>query len=138
MADRIGTAGEFIHCYDKKDWAGLKGHLTSDTVYDERATERRLEGQGAVLEAFQGWGKAFPDSFGKITNAFATGEEVLLEIEWQGTHTGPLPMPTGVIAASNKKVMIPAAMVFTFSGDKVKSARHYFNLLTLLRQIGAA
>jgi steroid delta-isomerase-like uncharacterized protein len=139
MADNIlGTAGDFILAYDKKDWELLTGYLTKDVVYDEQSTERRLEGQGAVLEAMQTWGKAFPDSCGKITNAFASGNEVALEIMWLGTHTAPLPMPTGSIAASNKKVEIPAAMVFTFTDGKIKSVRHYFNLTTLLRQIGAA
>ena len=31
----------------------------------------------------------------------------------------------------------PAAIFFTFEGNKIKESRHYFDSLTLLKQIGA-
>jgi hypothetical protein len=31
----------------------------------------------------------------------------------------------------------PAALFLTFEGDKIKESRHYFDSMTLLKQIGA-
>ena len=31
-----------------------------------------------------------PDVKGTVTNAFASGKKVTLEVTWEGTHTGPL------------------------------------------------
>ena len=138
MVDLIGAAGNFVLAYDKKDWNALKTLLHSEITYSEHATERNLEGPDAVVELCQVWGNAFPDSIGKIGRALGSGDHVTLELSWQGTHTGALPTPSGPIAPTGKKVHLPAAMVLTFEGERIRSVRHYFNLLTLLRQIGAA
>ena len=56
---------------------------------------------------------------------------------WKGTHTGPLATPQGTLPASGKRQKTPAAFFFTFEGDKIKESRHYFDSMTLLKQIGA-
>ncbi|WP_426533798.1 ester cyclase [Bradyrhizobium sp. McL0615] len=61
----------------------------------------------------------------------------VLELLWKGVHTGPLQTPTGTIPASNKPIEMPACQVVRVEGDKVKSASHYFDMLTMLTQIGA-
>jgi ketosteroid isomerase-like protein len=43
----------------------------------------------------------------------------------------------GTIPASGKRQETPAAFFFTFAGAKIKESRHYFDSLTLLKQIGA-
>ena len=45
--------------------------------------------------------------------------------------------PEGTIPASGKRQETPAACFFTFEGDKIKESRHYFDSMTLLKQIGA-
>lgn len=78
-----------------------------------------------------------PDVKGTVTNAFASGNTVVLEINWQGTHTGPLEMPSGTIPASGKRQSTPSAWIFQFEGDRIKESRSYFDMVTLLQQIGA-
>ena len=39
--------------------------------------------------------------------------------------------------ASGKRQVTQAAWVFDFEGDKIKESRHYFDMVTLLVQIGA-
>jgi hypothetical protein len=60
-----------------------------------------------------------------------------LEIVWKSVHTGPLQTPTGAIPASNKPIEVPACQVVRVKGDKIQSSAHYFDLLTLMKQIGA-
>ena len=74
-----------------------------------------------------------------VTGAVAGGDTVALEVTWNGTHTGPLTTAEGTIPASGKRQETPAAFVFVFVfvGDKIKASRHYFDSLTLLKQIGA-
>jgi ketosteroid isomerase-like protein len=55
----------------------------------------------------------------------------------KGRSHGPLQTPTGTIPASNKPVEIPACQVVQVEGGKIKSGSHYFDLLTMLTQIGA-
>jgi steroid delta-isomerase-like uncharacterized protein len=111
--------------------------LAADAVYDEKGTHRRIQGAGEIIEAWQGWAKAFPDSKATIVREFASGDTAVLELVWKGVHTGPLETPTGTIPASNKPVEIPACQVVQVEGGKIKSGSHYFDLLTMLTQIGA-
>jgi limonene-1,2-epoxide hydrolase len=38
---------------------------------------------------------------------------------------------------SNKRIEVPACQVFKVEGGKIKSFTHYFDMVTLLTQIGA-
>jgi steroid delta-isomerase-like uncharacterized protein len=92
---------------------------------------------GKIVELFKGWKTAFPDAAGKVTSAVGSDNMAALEVTWTGTHTGPLETADGTIAASGKRQETPAAIVFTFEGGKIKEDRQYFDLMTLLKQIGA-
>ena len=100
-------------------------------------TARTSNGPEEIVELFKGWKQAFPDAVGTVTSAIASGDTAALEVTWNGTHTGPLATADGTIAASSKHQETPAAFFFTFAGDKVKESRHYFDSLTLLKQIGS-
>ena len=56
---------------------------------------------------------------------------------WKGTQTGPLGGPQGAIPPSGKQQVTPAALFFTFQGNKIKESHQYFDSMTLLQQIGA-
>lgn len=137
MANVIEIAKAAVTAYNDKDWNKTRDMLAADAVYDEKATNRRLQGAGQIIEAFQGWANAFPDSKATFIREFASGDTAVLEIVWKGVHTGPLQTPTGAIPASNKPIEVPACEVVRVEGGKIKSASHYFDMLTLLTQIGA-
>jgi steroid delta-isomerase-like uncharacterized protein len=130
----IAKAG--IVAYNEKDWSKVKEILTSDASYDEKGTHRRIEGSANIIEAWQGWAKAFPDSKAAFVREFASGDTAILEVVWKGIHSGPLQMPNGEIPASHKTLDMPACHINKVEGDKIKSISHYFDMLTMLTQIG--
>ena len=73
---------------------------------------------------------------GTLIREFASNDTAILELVWKGVHTGPLQTPTGAIPASNKPIEVPACEVFRVEGGKVRGTTHYFDMLTLLNQIG--
>ena len=137
MADLTSIAREAVDAFNASDWERSKAILTPDYVYTELGTQRRLQGPEAVIEAMKGWKAAMSDAAGTVTKASASGDTVTLEITWEATHDGPLEGPMGTIPASGKRQVTPAAWVFDFEGDKIKESRHYFDMVTLLVQIGA-
>ena len=62
----IEVARETIDCFNAGDWERLRALHTPDCVEEELATERRLEGFDAMLEAARGWKRAFPDGRGTV------------------------------------------------------------------------
>ena len=137
MADKIQLAKQNVEAFGEGDWASFKAPLSADSVYEELATQRRVQGPDAIVELSKGWREAFPDAKGTITKAVESGDTVVLEIIWEGTHTGELKSAMGPIPATYKKVKIPAVEVVTFKTDKIAETKHYFDLMTLLGQIGA-
>ncbi len=137
MADLASIAREAVEAFNASDWERSKAILTPDYVYNELGTQRRLEGRDAVIASMQGWKEAMPDVAGTITNALVSGNTVTLQVTWEATHTGPLTGPMGTIPASGKRQVTPAAWILTFEGEKIRESHHYFDMVTLLTQIGA-
>jgi steroid delta-isomerase-like uncharacterized protein len=136
--DKVQLAKEGIEAFNNGDWERFAAPLSSDAVYEELATQRKVRGPDQIVEASKGWKEAFPDAKGTITKVTEGADTVVLEITWQGTHKGDLISPMGAIPASQKRVTIPAVQVVRFKGDKVAETRHFFDLMTLLAQVGAA
>jgi steroid delta-isomerase-like uncharacterized protein len=135
--DLTQAAAAFIDAFNRADWEAFRGFTAPDTVYTETGTGRRVEGADAYVELCQGWKAAFPDVAGTIRTAIASGDVVAQEIVWEGTHTGPLQTPDGVIEATGNRISIQASNWIRFAGDRAQETHHYLDVLALLQQIGA-
>src|SRR5712692_127201 len=133
--ENIKTAREGVEAFSAKDWNRYRAVLAPDSVYDEKGTQRRVQGADQIIEGSQGWVQAFPDAKGTVGTAIASGDTVVLEITWEGTQTGPLPGPSGTIPPSGKRTAVPAVQVLRLEGGKIKETRHYFDMMTLLQQL---
>ncbi len=134
--DLIQAARGVVEAFNASDWEGCKAAMTSDCVYDEVATSRRLQGVGDIITCWQEWKEAMPDVKGTVTNACASGNTVVLEVTWKGTHTGPLKSPSGEIPASGKQQTTRASWILNFDGGKITASRHYFDMLSFMQQLG--
>jgi steroid delta-isomerase-like uncharacterized protein len=137
MSSVFETAKSVTIAYNEKNWDAVKSMFAENGIYDEKATSRRVQGVGKILEVWQGWAKAIPDSKATFVGEYASGDTAIIEVVWKGTHTGPLQTATGTIPPSNKRMELPACQIIKIEGGKVKSFTHYFDMATLLRQIGA-
>ena len=125
-----------VEAYNDKNWQRLRSVVTPDFVYEEVATQRRLEGIDAVIACWQSWAKAFPDSRAVVDEAFVSERAVVLELTWCGTHTGLLDLPGGPVAPTNRPIRLQGCQVLALRNGKAQSIRHYFDIATLLQQLG--
>jgi steroid delta-isomerase-like uncharacterized protein len=133
----IKVAREQVVAFNQGDWERMQAGFAAEARYEELGTQRTVDGPDKIVELFKGWKQAFPDAAGTVTSAIASGDKVALELTWTGTQTGPLVTAEGTIPASGKHQKTPAAFFLTFAGHKVKESHHYFDALTLLKQIDA-
>jgi steroid delta-isomerase-like uncharacterized protein len=132
------VARESIESYNAGDFDRLRSLLADDFYEEELATQRRLEGGDARVEAAQGWKQAFPDEHGTITGVYTSGNTEAIEITWEGTQSGSLATSDGQeLPPSNKRMTVKSVEVIEIEDGKLKALRHYFDLMTILRQIGA-
>jgi steroid delta-isomerase-like uncharacterized protein len=80
----------------------------------------------------QGWKQAFPDATGAIRNVVSSGNTVVQEITWTGTHTGPFlgHEPSG------HAFRIPAVSVYALDGLLFNRETVYYDSASLFRQLG--
>jgi steroid delta-isomerase-like uncharacterized protein len=124
--------------FNEKNWDAVRASITSDSVYDEVATNRKVQGVEQIIPLWQGWATAFPDAKCTFHRALPSDSTVVLELTWQGTHKGPLQTPKGAIGPTGKSIDIRACVVTEIAGDKAKLQRHYFDMATLLQQLGVS
>ena len=135
--DITQAAADLIHAFNEADWYRYRTRFTSDVVYTETGTGRRVDGADAYVELSQGWKEAFPDVSGTIRRAVASDGTVAQDVLWEGTHTGPLQTPTGTIEPTGNRVTIPGTMWYAFDGDKARQIDHHLDVLAILQQVGA-
>jgi steroid delta-isomerase-like uncharacterized protein len=133
----IDAAKASLLAFNEKNWDGVRTSVSADFVYDEVATSRKVQGVDQAIAVWQGWASAFPDARATFHRELPSGNTVVFEVSWRGTHNGPLLTPEGAIAATGRRIDVRACMVVEVAEDKARVQCHYFDMGTLLRQIGA-
>ena len=119
------------------DWSAYREAFTDDAEYLEVATQRRANGPEAITNLVKSWKEAFPDLSAEIESSSEVDDKAFAELAWGGTHDGKLETPFGALEATGKTANVSAALVYEVRDGKIASMHHYFDVLTLLGQIGA-
>ena len=84
----------------------------------------------------EGFTKAFPD--GKLTfgEQVLTGDSAAVVVTFEGTNTGPLLTPNGIIEPTGKRVKGTTVSFLTIRDGKIASEHVYGDPLDLMRQLG--
>lgn len=128
--------------------AVVRAHADAENRHDVEATLRTfhkpryevvpmggpIDGADAVRALLGGLLAGFPDFHAEIETVHHADSAVVAEIRMTGTHRGPW----AGVPASGKRIDVPSACVFVFDEDRLLCERVYFDMATLLRQIGAA
>ena len=140
MADQdvIDLLREQLDAQGAGDDTRLGATVTDDFIYNEIGTQRRVEGRQEWLNIWEEWRLVFPDVKGNIQNIIVSGNQLSAEVTFDGTFQGDLASPGGTIPANgNRMEQFPVAFVATVEGGKLKEERLYFDLQSLLQQLGA-
>lgn len=133
----VDIAKALTIAYNEKNWAAVEEAVAPGFVYDEVGTQRKIQGVKEFITAWRGWAAAIPDSKATFHSASTSGNTVVLEVTWRGTQTGPLQTPTGQVPPSGKTFEMRACQVVEVANDKVQAMRHYFDMMTMMQQLGA-
>jgi steroid delta-isomerase-like uncharacterized protein len=127
-----------LAAFSSSSWTDYRATLSSDAIYEEVASSERVVGMERFVTAVQRWKNAFPDMKATITRGYTVGDRVIVEVEWEGTHTGPLEGTFGTVAATQRRSRVNAIILFTVKQGKIVESRNYFDVLTVLKQLGVS
>jgi steroid delta-isomerase-like uncharacterized protein len=122
--------------FSASKWTEYKAVLASDVVYEEIPLRLRVKGADEYMKTLERWKRAFPDLKATVLDSYVAGDKIFAEVEWEGTQTGPFDGPFGLIPPTNKRGVVKAAIVATVKNDKLFEVHHYFDVLTLLTNLG--
>lgn len=132
---------ELIHrnldLINSRDAAGTASTFAPGLVVEDVGTGLRIEGRDAYIEYQEQLQAAFPDLHGEILSITTEGSRAVVEYVFEGTHAGPLVLPTGTIPSSGQRVVIRFASVVELDENgQAATVRRYTNPLELPTQIG--
>lgn len=133
--DNIQFAKRHLAAYSAGQWDEYERQLADDVKYEEVATRTSYRGKDAYVRHVRRWKSTFPDLAAEVRTIVASGDLVICELEWTGTQRGTLASPLGPVPPTNKRGMLRAVLVMEIANGKVRGARHYFDLMTVLRDL---
>jgi ketosteroid isomerase-like protein len=120
---------------NSNDFSDAADVFTPDVVTQPPGTDPLVG-----IEAFIGYGQAFLRAFpdGRIhgDRYVQSGDRVVVEGRFTGTHTGPLQTPAGDVPPTGRPMVLPFADVFSVVDGKIAEHRVYYDTLGLLTQLG--
>jgi steroid delta-isomerase-like uncharacterized protein len=90
------------------------------------------DGEAAVRELLQELMDGFPDFNADVQRMHHADDAVICEVRVTGTHQAPW----SGIPATGRPVDLPMACIFDFEDDRLVCEKVYFDLATMLRQLG--
>lgn len=127
---------ELHETFSKNQFDKTLEFVADDIIAESYALGATFKGKDAFMQFMMGFKSAFPDMQLQHNNLIINGNRVAVEFTAQGTHTGDLQTPNGVIPATGKPVHLMVSEFMTWEGGKLKSLHNYQDVATLLRQIG--
>lgn len=121
--------------------AGALDELVS--MYAKEAVEitprGNYTGHEAISQRLHGDRLALPDSRLTLRHLTVDGDTAVMECEFAGTHTGPLPMPDGTeLPPTGQHVTFPVVIVSEMHDGQTTELRMYFDQLPMMMQLGVA
>ena len=111
-------------------------HIAEDCEFLDVPTGRTLRGPEGYSQMALFFAEGFPDGTVEVTNVFATEDQSVIEFTGRGTNTGPLHMPMGDIPPTGKYSEVRFCSVNRAVSGKVVSIHQYFDVMTMLQQLG--
>jgi steroid delta-isomerase-like uncharacterized protein len=123
-------------CFNRDDYAGVLALATDDWEGVAHHVGMTFKGQDGFMQFMQGFKGAFPDCTVTITNQVLAGDQIVNEISWAGTNTGPLITPSGPLPPTGKAVRSVACEVWRIKDGKLAAVHNYQDGTAILAQLG--
>lgn len=122
----------WLAAWNAHDAEALAALYTEDAENIQVAFGEPIRGRAALLENFQTFFRAFPDSFTNPENVFVDGEWAIIEWSGGGTFTGKL----SNIEPNGRKFNLQGYGFLHVVAGEIKFQRGYFDRYTWFTQLG--
>ena len=121
---------------EDKDVAGWIAAFTEDGTFTDESIPHAYRGPAELGLTVEVYAKAFPDMHRELHSFYVVGNIVVVQLHLQGTHTGPLELPTGTVPPTGKRMNAPCCDVFELVDGKIKRFDCYNEASVIAKQLG--
>jgi steroid delta-isomerase-like uncharacterized protein len=125
-------AQQLLDAWNTRDAERVVELLTDDHTYEDVTFAIVNHGPTETRRFFQGAYAAFPDLHFTLSGTAGDAECCAMEWTMTGTHNGDMPG----LPATGKPFTVRGVTILELAGDKICAVRDYWDLSTLLRQVG--
>jgi steroid delta-isomerase-like uncharacterized protein len=134
MSEARQLAEQHVRVFNERAWSRAPQIYAPDLVMAEPAgTTHGIDPYLAHAQAFV---TAMPDSRMEVTGVVESGDRVVVEGVYTGTHTGPLTTPQGEVPPTGRKLALPLCDVFEVDAGRITGIRAYYDQMTFAAQLG--
>jgi ketosteroid isomerase-like protein len=120
---------------EEQDVPGWIALFTEDGTFTDNSIGVTYRGQ-ELGDTVVVYAKAFPDMHRELYQVYVTGNIVVVQLALQGTQTGPLATPMGVLPPTGNKMDAPCCDVFEIVDGKIKRFDCYPEGTIIFGQLG--
>ncbi len=135
MSDARAVLDRFCAASHAADMDAMPGLFEWDVVTVEPAGGE-MRGVDAFAGSLRIFNRAAPDAKLKVVRAIESGDTVVIEGTYTGTHRGPLASPQGEIPPSGRAFVLPYVDMFEVRDGRVATHHVYYHQMSFLGQLG--
>jgi steroid delta-isomerase-like uncharacterized protein len=107
---------------------------TSDVEFNDSMSH--VHGIAELAPYLKTWSDAFPDASVTIAKLVTSGDQAVGEMQYRGTHTGPMVGLQGTIPPTGKTVDLPGVAWITIRDGKIARFDGYYDTGSMMMQLG--
>jgi steroid delta-isomerase-like uncharacterized protein len=134
--ENINTTRALHDAFTTRNLEQASALVADDFEWKIVAFGMTLNGREGFRQGFEAFANPFPGAQLNYKNVVDGSNQVVVEYDFVGTHTGTLMTPTGPIPATGRPVHIPGIEVFRLRDGKIISLHTYFDSARMLAQLG--
>ena len=123
---------------EDKDVAGWIAAFTEDGTFTDESIPYTYRGSEELGKTVEVYAKAFPDMHRELHTFYVVDNIVIVQLFLQGTHLGPLELPSGTVPPTGKRMDAPCCDVFELVDGKIKRFDCYAEGSVIAKQLGLA
>jgi ketosteroid isomerase-like protein len=128
----VRNAYDLAHVGDIPGWINA---FTADGTFTDMSTGVTYRGEtlGDLVEIYR---TAFSDMHRELYRFYPSDNVVVVQLALQGTHDGPLVLPTGTVPPTGRRMDAPCCDVFELVDGKIKRLDCYPSGTVIMAQPG--
>jgi ketosteroid isomerase-like protein len=136
MGTKAETIEQFWAAFEAGDLDTALSYFADDAVMQQPGMPP-VQGRASFRPMLDGWRRAFPDLRHERLGVVESGNTVAVQLRVTGTHSGPMQLPQGEVAATNRPFVWESVDWVTLTDDgAIASWRVYEDTLPFLTGLG--